>query len=119
MMGPVAEAVFVPTDIDQGIALPLRVMLWLFPLVSIGHVPAAFGSMVGIVPAGAAPLELDPLELLLDAELLELPLELELPRPPELFEPDPLLDPELPWAPELEPSLELPPLEPATPLLLL
>jgi hypothetical protein len=103
-MGPVADDALVPTDIDHDIELPFSMMLCMPPLFSVGHVPFAVGSIVGIFPLPPA---VDPPD-----EPLEEPLE-------PLEPPDPLL-PELLLGfgaplelPELVPELEVPPLDDA------
>src|ERR1700722_17445566 len=100
-IGPVAEAAFVPTDIDQDIDVPLSMMLCMLPVFSVGHVPFAVGSIGGIwpLPPVVAPLE-DPLEEPLD-EPLEDPLDPLLPPLPLDCE-EPLEPPDPP--PELEPA---------------
>lgn len=76
-MGPVAEDALVPTDIDHDIDVPFSMMLCMLPLFRVGHVPIAFGSIVGIEPLPPAVDPLEPLE-----EPLEDPLE---PLLPELL----------------------------------
>ncbi len=117
MMGPVAEAAFVPTYSVHGIALPFSVIIWPPPLVSVGHVAVAVGSIVGVIPP-LLPLEPAPLpdpELPLEAEPAEapeLPLEAEPAEALELpLDVEPADPPELP-RPVEEPALELPLLDP-------
>src|SRR5271167_2589136 len=70
-MGPVAVAALLPTDIDQDIDLPFRVMLCMLPLFRVGHMPLAAGSMVGVGPLvfpGVEPLEAPLASLMSDPE---------------------------------------------------
>jgi hypothetical protein len=93
-------------------------MLWLLPVISVGHAPLAVGSIEGVLPE--LPPELELLELPPDPELLdppELPLELELVLPPELLlELAPLLELDPPGPPELELDEVPPPLPELLPL---
>jgi hypothetical protein len=98
-MGPVAEDAFVPTDIDQDIDVPLSMMLCMPPLLRVGHVPFAVGSMLGTAPLPRGV----PLEEPLDEPLEEPPEE---PLPELLLDGCEPLDP-----PEEEPELDPPPLE--------
>lgn len=120
MTGPPDPDVdFCPTQIDQVIALPFTVMLFI-PVVSGEHVPFAVGSDVGIVPPPLSP-------LLPASALWVLPeLEPELPdRDEPLLEPlpdetEPVLDPELdpaepPLCPETSDPLDSEPLDPLVP----